>query len=127
METPEIKINVNRIYFEDFPAPCGEPERTEIRLAWERAVIDVVEDIGFSCNIQLRIGHDPKLRIYVNCEDVECDESHDGECYASVSYAELAKFVERYGAEVAERAIVAGDAAAQKESDHYVAEDEHLS
>jgi len=32
-----ITIKTNRIYFESFEAPCGEPERDEIRAAWERA------------------------------------------------------------------------------------------
>lgn len=122
-----IKIKVNRIYYEDFPTPCGEPEVTEVRMAWSRAVVDVIEAAGFVADIEdLHVGFNPKPEIFVYGEDVTCEfaEAEEEDCEGVAAYEAVCKLAISYGRIIAEKAIDAGEEAAQKLSDKFVEESE---
>jgi len=124
MAAVTIKIKVNRIYFEQFEAPCGEPEVTEIRLEWERAVIDVIEKAGFFADLETtHVGHNPAPAVFINADDVTCDYAEDegeDDCDGVLAYNDLVVLVEDYGKLIAEKAIEAGVEAAEKQSAEFV-------
>jgi hypothetical protein len=119
-----IKIKTNRIYFEQFQAPCGEPEVSEIKMAWESAIYKVIEDARFEAETEIGVGHDPAVQKFVTVEagdECECEnQSPDCDCRAKTEMPELIKLCERYGELVAESAIEAGYEAAAKQSKQFV-------
>lgn len=120
----QIKIKTNRIYFEQFEAPCGEPEVSEIKMAWESAIYKVIEAAGFTAETEIGVGHDPAVCKYVTVEaGDECDcenQSPDCDCEAKAEVPELIKLCERYGELIAERAVEAGESAADATSEEFV-------
>jgi len=119
-----ITITTNRIYFEQFETPCGEPEITEVKLAWEGAIYKVIEAAGFNCETKIGVGYDPAIQKYITIEandECDCDnESPDCDCGAKEELPELIKLCERYGDSVADQAIDAGYNAAAAKSDEFV-------
>ncbi len=126
----EIKIITNRIYFEQFEAPCGEPEVSEIKMAWESAVYDVIESAGFSAETDIGVGKDPAVQKYVTISvenECDCDDpSPDCDCAAKAELPELVKLLEKCGELIADQAIEAGWAAANKKSEEFVKASEEL-
>lgn len=57
-----LSVKTNRIYFERYEAPCGEPEDNEIRQAWESAAILAIEAAGYDCEVDVGVGGDPAVR-----------------------------------------------------------------
>jgi len=125
-----ITIKVNRIYFEQFEAPCGlGDETTEIRLAWERAAIEVIAAGKFHPNLETtHVGQDPAPVIFVEGEGVTCDYAEsegEDDCAGVAAYdAIITEYIEPYGRLIAEKAIEAGHNAARTTSDIFVAESE---
>jgi len=125
-----IKIKTNRIYFEQFETPCGEPEITEVKLAWEAAVIEVIEMSGFSAETHIGVGFDPAVQKFINItagDECDCENpSEDCDCEAKNELPELIELCEKYGELVAEKAVDAGYDAATEKSDEFVkASEEH--
>ena len=129
MAAVTIKIKINRIYFEQFEAPCGEPELTEIRLEWERAVIAVIEKHGFQADLETtHVGHSPAPSVYIIADRVTCEYAEDegegdwyyDDCEGVRAYGDLVVLAEDYGKMIAEKAIEAGVAAADKQSAEFV-------
>jgi hypothetical protein len=119
-----IKIKTNRIYFEQFETPCGEPEIGEVKQAWSRAIYKTIEAMGFEAETQIGVGYDPAVQKIVIVEvDDECDcenPSPDCDCAAKDELPELVKLCEKYGNLIAEQAVEAGYNAAQAKSDEFV-------
>jgi len=120
----EIKIKTNRIYFEQFEAPAGEPETSEIKRAWEVAIYKVIEEAGFDAEVEISVGHDPAVQKYVTVEvahgggceagEAECDCGFEKELGGIITIAE------RYGNSIADQAIEAGYEAAAAQSEEFV-------
>jgi hypothetical protein len=119
-----ITVRTNRIYFERFEAPCGEPEVSEIKRAWESAIYKVIEDAGFEAEVEIGVGYDPAVKHYVNIEagdECDCDnETPDCDCEAKAEIKPLVALAERYGERVAEQAAEAGFEAAAEKSGEFV-------
>jgi len=119
-----ITIKTNRIYFEQFETPCGEPEITEVKLAWESAIHEVVEMAGFSADTQIGVGFDPAVQKFINITaGDECDCENPSEycdCEAKSELPELLDLCEKYGELVADKAIEEGYKAATEKSDEFV-------
>ena len=119
-----IKIKTNRIYFEQFEAPCGEPEVSEIKMAWESAIYKAIEEAGFTSETEIGVGYDPAV-----CKYVTIEIAHGGGCEAGEAECDcgfekelehLISLCERYGESVAERAVEAGYEAAAAKSAEFV-------
>jgi len=139
-----ITIKTNRIYFESFEAPCGQPERDEIRAAWERTACEVIENAGYKSQIEIGVGHDPAREWYLDYGDhwsldwsrpadrrpaeiafvaeCDCDECDNAE--AEELWKAAMPIIRRDVKRVAEEAIEAADEAAQALSDHFVKQSE---
>lgn len=141
-----ITIKTNRIYFESFEAPCGEPEETEIRQAWEQAACAAIEDAGYESRIDIGVGHDPAIRWYLGYNDrrgfdwsgpadlrpadaeigfqpeYDCEECENAE--AAELWHSVIPIIRRDAQRVAEDAISAASRAAQALSDQFVARSE---
>ncbi len=119
-----IKIKTNRIYFEQFEAPCGEPEVTEIKQAWESAIYAVIEASGFQAETHIGVGFDPAVqKIVVTDFSGECDcekLDKDCECGYKPELQAFAELCEKYGNLIAEKAVEAGSDAARAKSDEFV-------
>jgi len=119
-----IKIKTNRIYFEQFVAPCGGPEVSEIKMAWEQAIVDVIESSGFLADIEIGVGYYPAVQKIVSIEagdECDCDnESPDCECQAKEELPELIALCEKYAQLIADKATDAGYDAAAAKSDEFV-------
>lgn len=126
-----IKIQTNRIYFEQFETPCGEPEISEVKMAWESAIYTVIEKAGFTAETKIGVGYDPAVQKFITVEtgdECDCDnESPDCDCQAKEELPELVKMIEKYGELIAEQAIEAGYDAAAAKSDEFVKASESLS
>lgn len=125
-----ITIKTNRIYFEQFETPCGEPEITEVKLAWEAAIHEVIEMAGFSAGTHIGVGFDPAVQKFVNInagDECDCENpSGDCDCEAKSELPELTDLCEKYGELIAEKAVEAGYDAATEKSDEFVkASEEH--
>lgn len=120
----EICIKTNRIFFEQFEAPCGEPEVTEIKQAWVSAIYKTIEDAGFTAETKIGVGFDPAVQKFVTVEandECDCDnESPDCDCEVKKELTELIKLVERYGELIAEQASETGYNAAAAKSAEFV-------
>lgn len=142
-----ITIKTNRIHFESFEAPCGEPERDEIRAAWEQAACEVIENAGYEAQIGSGVARNParewylgygehRLREWIDwsgpdnrrpaeiafspeCDCEECDNAE-----AEALWKAAMPMVRRDVKRVAEEAIMAADRAAQALSDQFVAQSE---
>lgn len=119
-----IKIKTNRIYFEQFEAPCGEPEDSEIKQAWAAAIYAIIEAAGFTAETGIGVGFDPAVQKFINViADGECDcenPSSDCDCTAKNELPDLIKLCEKYGELVAEKAVDAGYEAAAAKSAEFV-------
>jgi hypothetical protein len=104
----EITVIVNRIHFEDYQHGGDAPDATEIRLAWERAFTSVVEDARFTAEIEHRVGFNsaPQVIVTVESELSDCDIEAEHEL------ADFVSFVERYGKDIADKALDAAISAA---------------
>ena len=120
-----IKIQTNRIFFEQFPHPCGEPELKDIRNAWAAACTDVIEDAGFEAEVGYGVGYDPAVKHCVTIDvdaDCDCDATAVGEdcdCDAKYALAEIKPLLVKYGEIIAEKAKDEGLAAAQQTGDEF--------
>jgi hypothetical protein len=74
----KIAISTNRIFFENFKNPCGEPELTEIRREWESVIYRVLENNGFEAEVEIGVGHDPAVSYAIQIEGVCCGWSNAG-------------------------------------------------
>lgn len=122
---PTITINVNRIYFEQFDAPAGEPDYAEIRREWEAAAVAVIEAVGFDAEVNFKVGYNPAPSFYVTFEDVTCEYAADEgneECDGTRSYIAMCKLVEDYGKLIAGDAIEDAYQAATKKSEEFTKE-----
>jgi hypothetical protein len=138
-----ISVKVNRIFFERYEAPCGEPETDEIRKSWEFALIEEIEKSGYDAKVEYGVGHDPTPNWYLtydgNCIDwsgkpaggnqdlvlpghEQCEECEDAA--AQELWIAVRAIVRNDAGTTADVALQAGDAAAQALSDLYVAQSE---
>jgi len=126
-----IKIKTNRIYFEQFETPCGEPEITEVKMAWESAIHKVIEDAGFVAETNIGVGFDPYVVKFVDVsasDECDCDNpSEDCDCEAKSELPDLIRLCEKYGELVAEKAIDAGYEAAAAKSEEFVKASEAIN
>ena len=120
----EILIETNRIYFEQFEAPCGGPKDAEIKQAWEAAIYDVIEKEGFTAETKIGVSLDPAVKKFVTVEvndECDCDnQSPDCDCQAKEELHDLIKLCELYGNLIADRASEAGYNAAAAKSEEFV-------
>jgi len=116
-----LTIKINQIFWEAFETPCGEPEKTEVRLAFEQAAIEIIENAGFYGEIERGVGKNPTPERYLAPEsEPECDEC----CEGIEAFKESWPLVEKYGEIIYEQAYEAGCKAAQAMSDKFVEESE---
>lgn len=148
MSTTEAKftitITTNRIYFESFDAPCGQPERDEIRAAWESAAVETIEAAGYAAQVEIGVGHDPAREWHLDYGDArwidwsgpdnrrpaeiafeaECDCEECDNAEAEALWKAAMPIIRRDVKRVAEEAIEAADEASQALSDHFVKQSE---
>lgn len=126
-----IKIKTNRIYFEQFEAPCGEPEISEIKDAWNSTIYATIEEAGFAAETEIGVGHDPAVQKFVGVDakdecDCENPSPDDCDCDAKSELPALIELCEKYGEKIAEEAVEAGyDVAAAKSAEFVKASEEH--
>lgn len=143
----KIEISTNRIYFEGFETPCGQPEKTELKTAWETAIYEIIEAAGFEAETKVGCGFDPARDYGVSVNGVWCawsklaftpdlkkeikkiaetitDDCGSDDCDCLDRAEELIEVVLpaiiRDARRIAELALEAGESAAQKLSDEFV-------
>jgi hypothetical protein len=119
-----IKITTNRIYFEQFETPAGEPEIAEVKMAWESAIYEVIEKAGFVAETHIGVGFGTAIEKFVTVtagDECDCENpSPDCDCEAKSELSKLIELCEKYGEAIAEKAIEAGYAAAAAKSEEFV-------
>ena len=119
-----IKIKTNRIYFEQFETLGDESDVSEIKNAWGAAIESVIEAAGFTAETNIGVGFDPAVQKFVNVTaDDECDCENplpDCDCAAKNELPDLIKLCEKYGEEIAEKAVDAGYEVAAAKSAEFV-------
>lgn len=68
----KIEISTNRIFFERFEAPCGDPEDSEIRNAWESTIYETIEAAGFEAKTTIGVDLDPACSFGIAINDIFC-------------------------------------------------------
>lgn len=139
-----ITIKTNRIYFESFDAPCGQPERDEIRAAWESAAVETIEAAGYAAQVEIGVGHDPAREWYLGYGDrrgidwfgpaalrpaeiafeAECDCYECDNAEAEALWKAAMPIIRRDVKRVVDEAIEAANEASQALSDHFVKQSE---
>lgn len=119
-----IEIKTNRIYFEQFETLGDNADVAEIKNAWGTAIEAVIEAAGFVAETDIGVGFDPAVQKFVNVTaDDECDcenPSPDCDCEAKGEIPDLIKLCEKYGEEIAEKAVGAGHEAAAAKSAEFI-------
>jgi len=140
-----ITFHVNRIYFESYEAPCGEPERSEIRQAWESAIVGTIEAAGYTCEFEHGVGFDPGIKWYARLGEGEsyawngggvkakdgyplddaCEECEDAA--AKDLWHEVLPILRRDTERTVEAALEAAGVAASELSDQFVRESQEAA
>jgi enolase len=118
-----ITIKTNRIFFERFEAPCGEPEVSEIKNTWSGAIYDVIEAAGFTAETEIDVGFDPAVQKFVTVEsdsDCDCEDENSCTCGYKEEAEGFVKICEKFGELIAEQAEEAGYEAAAAKSKEFV-------
>jgi hypothetical protein len=150
----KIEICTNRIYFESFETPCGRLEKAELETAWESAIYDTIEAAGFEAKTTIGGGFDPARDYGIAVNGVFCawlklaftpdlkkeikkiaetitDDCSGDDCdcleRAEEFVAGVLPSILRDARRVAEAALEAGEAAAQKLSDEFVKSSEETN